>query len=182
MAEQFLYHFSEDPEIRLFEPRAGRQIEGRPPREQLVWAIDAHHSPVYFFPRECPRIVLWPIEDSTQGDIDRWMNSDSRMVAHIESAWSDRFDNCQLYRYSFNATEFESLHDHGVHVSPAPVKPVDTSPVGNLANALEEANVELRIVGSLQPLADAWHSTLHYSGIRLKNAQDRVVPTGSRLL
>lgn len=179
MTEQRLYHYSEDPNITLFEPRPGRQLDGRPPGELLVWAINEHYSPVYYFPRDCPRIVLWPIDGSTQDDIDRWMNGDARMVAHIETAWIERFESCQLYRYSFDSTGFESLHDHGVHVKPAPVEPVDVSPVGSLADALDSANVELRVMDSLQPLASTWFSTLHYSGVRLKNAQDWIPPTGA---
>ena len=26
----------------------------------LVWAIDKWHQPMYRFPRDCPRILLWP--------------------------------------------------------------------------------------------------------------------------
>ncbi len=175
---QHFYHYSEDPGIKLFEPRPGRRIEGRPGGEKLVWAIDEHHSPVYYFPRQCPRVVLWPIEGSTQSDVDRWMATDARMVAHIERVWIERFNNCQLYRYTFDGSGFEDLHDHGVHVKPGEVEPIDVSPVGDLGNALAGANVELRVVESFQPLAGAWDSTLHFSGVRLKNAQSQLVLTG----
>jgi hypothetical protein len=47
-----LYHFSEDPHIAVFEPRAPT---ARPEVEPLVWAIDEWHAPMYYLLRECPR-------------------------------------------------------------------------------------------------------------------------------
>ncbi len=177
---KILYHFSEDPQIERFEPRPGRQIDGRSPGELLVWAIDEDHSPVYYFPRECPRILLWPIEGSTQDDIDRWMASTSgsnpRMVANIESAWLERFKRCRLYRYTFATKGFDDIGDHGVSVNSQPVEPLDVTPVGSLVSAIEDADVELRVMESLQQLADAWFSTLHFSGVRLRNARDWTPP------
>ncbi|HIF71546.1 MAG TPA: hypothetical protein EYQ61_03150 [Dehalococcoidia bacterium] len=74
--------------------------------ESVVWAIDEWHSPMYFFPRECPRLLLWPIEGSTAADIQHWMGeSPPRMVAYIESVWVDRFSTCQLYRYELRIIE-----------------------------------------------------------------------------
>ena len=169
----YVYHFSEDPSIERFEPRLGRAIEGRPEGELLVWAIDEHHAPLYYFPRDCPRIVLWTLEDSTPADIERWLGgSSARMVAHIESAWEERLDQCRLYRYKLYASGFETIQDHGVHVSAASHVPVSVEPVDNLRGRLQRSGVELRVLDSLQPLADAevWNSTLHFSGMRLRNA------------
>ena len=177
-----LYHFSEDPGIQLFQPRAeGRPLPGRAPGEALVWAIDEHHAPLYYFPRDCPRIVLWALEDSDAADVKRWIASPearpgTRMVAHIESAWLDRFEQCRLYRYTFSAETFESIHDHGTHVSRKAVAPLTVEPVGALREALEAGGAELRVVESLEPLAEAWRSSLHISGIRLRNAQGWTPP------
>ena len=172
-----LYHYSEDAHIERFEPREGRAIPGRPDGEKLVWVIDERHSPVYLFPRDCPRIILWAYEDSDPADINRWIN-DSRatMVAHVETAWLQRINECQLFRYTFDSSPFESIHDHGVHVSPEPLTPLSVEPIGDLRNALEMANVELRAMDLLQPLAGAWRTSLHFSGIRLRNANEWVAP------
>ncbi len=173
---QHLYHFSEDPSIKIFEPRPGRRIEGHPPDERLVWAIDEWHSPVYFFPRECPRVMLWPVEGSLLTDVEQWIGSNTRMAAHIETAWTERFDQCELFRYTFSRDGFESLSDHGVHVSKHSVRPLDITPVGDLRKALSNADVDLRVLPSLQPLAEAWHSSLWFSGVRLRNATEWVAP------
>jgi hypothetical protein len=173
-----LFHYSEDPRIELFEPRGGgRAIPGRPDGEKLVWAIDERHAPMYLFPRECPRIILWAYEDSAPEDIERWMGgSNARMAAHIETSWLERLSSCRLYRYTFDSATFESIGDHGVHVSPVAAPPLSVEPAGELREALVAAGVELRALDSLQPLAEAWHSSLHFSGIRLRNAAKWTAP------
>ena len=56
-SEPLLYHFSEEPDIPEFVPRA---VEAsRPPGREwlnspLVWAIDAWHAPCYLFPPGLP--------------------------------------------------------------------------------------------------------------------------------
>lgn len=176
MSDLYLYHFSEDPNIEQFVPRPGRHIEGRPENEKLVWAIDEWHSPVYFFPRDCPRIMLWPVEGSTEEDIDHWVGDGVRMAAHIEKGWAERLARCKLFKYTFDSSGFENLHDHGVHVSQIPVEPLEVEPVGDLEAAIAKANVRLNVMDSLQPLAEAWHSTLWFSGVRLRNAKQWTPP------
>lgn len=172
-----LYHFSEDPGIDTFEPRPGRAIEGRPAGERLVWAIDELHAPMYFFPRECPRIVLWAVDNSLAEDIARWLGPSSATIAiHVESRWLEAMRSCELYRYSFDPAPFETINDHGTHVSASAVKPRAVEALGDLESALESSGVELRVVDSLQALADAWFSTLHFSGIRLRNAVEWTAP------
>ncbi len=173
---EFLYHFSEDPSIEVFEPRPGRAIAGRPAGERLVWAIDEFHAPMYLFPRDCPRIVLWALRGSSAADVERWIGSQASMVAHVESGWLSRIRACALYRYRFDAAPFESIQDHGTHVSSTAVEPIEVEAVGDLEGAIAAAGVELRALERLQPLADAWFSSLHYSGIRLRNAVEWTPP------
>ncbi|MGV3489112.1 MAG: DUF6886 family protein [Tuberibacillus sp.] len=42
--------------ITHFEPRQPQSFPDQPP---LVWAIDEEHAPLYFFPRDCPRVAFW---------------------------------------------------------------------------------------------------------------------------
>ena len=70
-----LFHFSDDPGITVFEPRPVLKPSARPEGRDwlngpLVWAIDEPHQPMYLFPRDCPRILLWPRETSSAGDTD----------------------------------------------------------------------------------------------------------------
>ena len=177
MSDPHLFHFSEDPAIELFEPRPVRVPAERPPGRDwmngpLVWAIDAWHSPMYFFPRDCPRILLWPKHSTTNDDIERWWRGDRqrRMLAHIEEGWLGRLKTTPIYRYAFQPDRFEDIGDVGMWVSRATVRPLSVEPVGDLLAALAAADVELRVMPDLLPLKGVWESSLHASGVRLRNA------------
>lgn len=163
-----LYHFSEDPRITAFEPRTPAH---RPEVRPLVWAIDAWHAPMYFFPRDCPRILYWPLPGTTGEDRARWWGErDAHMIACAEWAWLARMQTATLYRYTLPPESFDDLNDAGMFVSHETVVPRAIEPVHDLLGALREARVELRLMPSLVPLRGIWHSTLHASGIRLRNA------------
>lgn len=170
-----LFHFSEDPGIAFFDPRA--VVAERPPgrewlNEPLVWAIDAWHTPMYFFPRECPRVMLWPTPATTEADRERWWGDrECRMVAHVEWRWLPALRDTRLYRYTFEPAGFLELGDAGMWVHPGGVRPAGVEEVGPLLEALRDAEVELRLMSSLLPLRGAWDSTMHVSGIRLRNAE-----------
>ncbi|WP_375791607.1 DUF6886 family protein [Paraburkholderia tropica] len=72
-----LLHLSDDSKIKAFSPRPLRTpVDHGPSREwlngPLVWANDAAHSLLYLFPRECPRILLWPTPHTTVEDRKNW--------------------------------------------------------------------------------------------------------------
>jgi hypothetical protein len=168
--DTILYHFSEEPDIAVFEPRPPLS---RPEVEPLVWAIDAERAPMYFFPRDCPRACFWPGAQTTAEDRERWFGGiDARMVIAIESAWLARLRTTTLYRYSMPSAGFEQGDATAGHfVSHARVVPLGVEPVGDLLAALVAADVELRITPALPEL---WRrviaSTLDFSGTRLRNA------------
>jgi hypothetical protein len=172
-----VFHFSEDPNIATFEPRPVRIPSDRGPGREwlngpLVWAIDAWHAPMYFFPRDCPRVLLWRLPGTTGADVDRWWRGDRtrRMQAHIEAAWLGRLRTTAVYRYAFDPAAFEPLQDAGMCVARRAVRPLAVEPVGYLPAALEAADVELHVLADLLPLKGVWDSTLHASGIRLRHA------------
>jgi hypothetical protein len=171
-----LYHFSEDPAIECFVPRAPL---AHPEVEPLVWAIDEWHQPLYFLPRDCPRACFWPLPTTTPEDLERFFGTVSgRMVIAIEAAWLDRLRATQLYRYVMPEEPFEPLDDAWMYVSRQTVIPLRVEPAGDLLTRLMEAEVELRICPSLVPLANAIiRATLHFSLIRMRNAQGWVDPT-----
>ena len=164
-----LYHFSEEATIARFVPRPPL---ARPEVEPLVWAIDDWHAPVYFLPRDCPRVCFWPLPTTTAEDHARYFATVSgRMVIAIESGWLERLRTTRLYRYLMPEATFVDIHDHGVHVSHAAVVPLQVEPVGDLLAALAGAAVEVRIMPSLVPLGRAIsQTTLHFSLIRMRNA------------
>lgn len=177
-----LFHFSDDPDIASFRPRPVAVPSRRPPGREwlngpLVWAIDEPHQPMYLFPRDCPRILLWPRADTTADDLDTWFGGRTcRMIAHVEQAWVERLQQATLYRYELPWDGFESLDDAGMWVSRREVTPIGMDAIRDLPAALRADNVELRVMESLTPLGDVWSTSLHASGIRLRNAEGWPAP------
>ena len=175
---QRLYHFSEDGHISRFEPRPVRVPSRRRPGMEwlngpLVWAIDAAHSPLYLFPRDCPRIVMWKLPKSSEEDIATyWSDSSKPMVAFFEEGWLDRISETRLFRYEFPSQPFIDLNDAGMHVSEHAVSPLSIQMIDNLLASLEDAGVETRPLPSLSALRDARSTSFHISRIRLRNAKE----------
>jgi len=115
-----LFHFSEEAGIARFEPRpvripsarlAGREWLNGP----LVWAIDEVHQPLYLFPRDCPRILIWATAMTTPADRARWLG-EAPMVAFIERAWAERLEHAAVWRYALPQATFEDLANAGMWV------------------------------------------------------------------
>ena len=189
-----LFHFSDDPCIDIFVPRPVRVSAERPLGKEwlngpLVWAIDDQHQPMYLFPRECPRILLWATPKTKTEDYDYWwQGSSSKVLAYIEEAWLERVQNETIYRYEMPSSSFDDIRDAGMWVSKVAVKPLRLDTLSDLPKAHQNHDIELRVLDDLLPLKGVWRSSLHASGIRLRNAQhwgkpswthskeDRVVP------
>ena len=165
-----VYHFSEEPQIREFVPRAPL---AHPDAEPFVYAIDEWHSPLYWLPRDCPRVCFWPLPATSPEDRERFFGTASgRMVIAIESGWYERLTTTRLYRYTFDDPSFFPTHDHGVYLSRETVEPRTVEPMGDLLRRLANADVELRLCPSLVPLGEAVvRTSLHFSLIRMRNAR-----------
>ena len=79
-------------------------------------------------------------------------------------------DAARLYRYELPVKSFESLDDAGMWVAREAVTPLAMEELSDLPGALSACGVDLRVVESLTPLRGVWETTLHASGIRLRNA------------
>ena len=166
-----LFHFSDDPAIKLFVPRAPSH---RPEIEPLVWAVDEDHAATYLFPRDCPRILLWLTPETTPEDRERWWGNrpDTPFIAHVEWDWYERLRAHVLYQYELPAASFVPLEDDAwMWVSREAVEPLGMTTISDIPAAMAEAGVELRLMRSLAPLWKAWESTVHFSGIRLRNSR-----------
>ena len=154
-----LWHVSDDPSLGRFLPRDGK-----------VWAIDTRHLPLYWFPRDCARATFWANEDTSDGDVERWLGGDRlRRVHVIESAWLARMCHASVYAYRMPEETFE-LEDR-FWISAATVEALERRALGDLLALHADAGIELRIAPGLLGLWDAVvSSTLDFSGIRLRNA------------
>ncbi|MBV6715044.1 DUF6886 family protein [Paenibacillus chitinolyticus] len=167
-----LYHFSEEPGISVFIPRKTPGREDLPP---VVWAVDEAHAHLYYFPRECPRIVYTLTGEVGEEDKRLLFGpAASDTVIAIESAWLDRLRQTVLYRYTFDERDFRLLDaTAGYYTAERPVTPLSVELVGDLLDKLAATGAELRIVPNLNPLRDALvaSSVSLFSVIRFRNAR-----------
>jgi hypothetical protein len=171
-----LFHFSDNPDIAVFEPRPVRTPSIRPTgRERLngplVWAIDADHDFMYLYPRDCPRILIWATPETREAERRRWLG-DYRGAAYVERHWLERLSTETIHRYELPADNFEDLDDAGMWVARRRVVPTERTAISRLDREFAPRGVELRVVDSLQPLKSLRNTGLHVSGIRLRNARD----------
>jgi len=170
-----LFHFSEAGDIAVFTPRQVTVPAARPPgmawlNGPLVWAVDDWRQPMYLFPRDCPRILIWPTEETTDADRDRyWERGEARMLAYVEQRWLDRLKRATIFRYVLPRESFTYV-EAGMWVSRESVTPAQVATLSDLPRRLAELDVELRSVPDLRTLKPLWGTSLHVSGIRLRNA------------
>jgi len=169
-----LFHFSEDPTLTLFRPQVAPTD---PDARAIVWAVDEEHAPLYWFPRDCPRITFWRNEATSDEDAARFLgHTSARRVHVIESAWLERLRAAVLFQYRFDPAPFALVADAetGYWGTAETVTALGCEPVGDLLAKHAAAGIELRITPSLWPLRDALvASTVRFSMSRLRNAAPR---------
>ena len=165
-----LFHFSHDPGIRQFVPHVPRT---NPEHEPAVWAVDAERAPLYWFPRDCPRVTAWPRSDAEQVAFRDAFTTTARRVHAIELGWLPSMSTTVLYRYRFDAATFRPWQDAvGQWISDSPVEAIDVEPVGDLLDLHVAARIELRAVPSLWPIRDvAVSDRWDFSIVRMMNAR-----------
>lgn len=163
-----LWHVSDDPSIEVFHPRRN---ELHALDEPLVWAVDTHYQWLYWFPRDCPRACWEASSDTSDEDVERWLDGDrDRRVAVVESGWLARLRTAKLFAYRLPPDTFEPWDKF--FVSRETVVPLELVELGDLLARHADTGNELRLAPALYPLWDEVISTtLDFSGIRLRNAR-----------
>ena len=172
MMPAVLHHFSEDPHIAKFVPHVPRT---NPEHRGAVWAIDGEHAPLYWFPRDCPRVTIWPLRADDVPAFQSRLATTAPRVHAIESGWLERMRTTALFRYDFEPDGFYPWEEaDGQWIAECEVVPVAVTPVGDLLAAHVQAGIDLRIVPSLWPLHDlALERQFDFSIVRMRNAQAR---------
>src|SRR5262245_55758258 len=101
-----LHHFSEDPTITRFDPHVPAT---NPTHRAGVWAIDGEHAPLYWFPRDCPRVTAWPRTTAEEARFRAAWTTTADRVHAIEHGWFDRMRTTTLFRYDLPADVFAPL-------------------------------------------------------------------------
>ena len=172
MRPEALFHFSTSPDIERFAPHVPRTNPAHPP---AVWAIDAEHAPLYWFPRDCPRVTVWSRGPNELAEFQaRFTTAASRLHA-IELGWLPRMFDTTIYRYVFDPAGFVPWENaSGQWIADHEVAPVSVAPMGNLLAAHIDAAIELRIVPSLWPFHDeVRRGEFDFSMVRMHNALPR---------
>ena len=169
---QLLHHFSEDPTICRFRPHVPPT---NPHHRPGVWAIDTDHAPLYWFPRDCPRVTAWARTRAESLDFASAWTTTANRVHAIESDWLDRVRTTTIYRYDLPAAPFSPWADaSGQWFSECDVEPVGVVALSDLLELHVVAGIELRLVTSLWPLHDfAVSDRWDFSIVRMHNAQPR---------
>jgi hypothetical protein len=164
-----LWHYSEDPGLGTFHPRPSTTGAAEPP---YVWTVDARHAPMFWFPRDCPRLCLWPVSTTSADDRERFFGTAGSERVHVtEASWLDHVRACRLYAYRLPPEPFSPHGVGGYWVTEQVVEATERVSVGDLLGRHAEAGIELRITPSLWPIVDrVVASTVEFSGSRLRNA------------
>lgn len=180
-----LFHFSSEQGIAEFVPRPPLR---HPKAEPLVYAIDEEHSPLYLFPRDCPRIGIWALPGSLP-EHEAWLNDrcgGARMLLIIDLGWEARLKSGRLVRYEFTpGPPFEDCHDHGVWASREAVLPVaeevlmDLLGLAQAAGAKVEVSPCLASFGRAVLAGDVPCGSLHVSMVRMSSLPAWQGPAGT---
>ena len=168
-----LYHISDKPGIKRFEPRPAPSKSAKQ-EGLMVWAIDYEHLHNYLLPRDCPRVTFFAKGDSDPKDVERLMGGSSAShVVAIEAGWLSEVRKQCLYQYEFDSEGFTCVDEiAGYWISRKPVVPVAETKINDVHSALLQHDVELRVMPSLWKLREVViHSTLGFSIIRMHKAR-----------
>lgn len=167
-----LFHFSEDPTIKRFEPHVPAT---NPTQTAAVWAIDERHAPLYWFPRDCPRVTAWPRTDVEQRAFVEQLCCDAGRLHAVEFGWFDRMRSTTLYRYEFDPATFAPWADaSGQWISRSSVEPRSIVAMADPLQLHADAEIELRLLDDLWPLVDrVMAGPWDFSLVRLANATPR---------
>lgn len=151
-----LYHISEDPAIKVFQPRYPKQNAMRQ-AAALVWAVAEEHLYEYFVPAACPRVTYRVGRQTLTEDMERWFTTPAHDHAIvIEKAWFRAVATATVYVYEFDPKGFTPQPGNaGFYVSRKTEIPIRRHVVEDCFSAILNMGTELRVVDALAPVRDA---------------------------
>ena len=167
---EVVYHYSEDGSIRRFTPHVPPSNPSHPP---AVWALDEEHSPLYWFPRNCPRISVWAYDADQQRRLSEIFETEASRICAAETAWIDTIRRTRVYEYHFDGELFAPWAEaDGQYISGEVVEPAHVEAHDDLLALHADHDVELRFTPRLGTLMDAMlASRLPFSFVRIRDAR-----------
>jgi Family of unknown function (DUF6886) len=165
-----VFHYSEDGTHTRFVPHVPQTNPSHPP---AVWALDADHAPLYWFPRNCPRISVWATSPDQQEVLTATFETDASRICAAESHWLDGVRTARVYRYTFDGAQFAPwAAAAGQYISGEVVVPQAIDALDDLLMLHAQAEVELRFTPKLGTLMDKMlASGLPFSFVRIRDAR-----------
>ncbi len=166
-----LYHISEDPDIRLFQPRPSPSYYSGL-IEKVVFAVSDDFLYNYLLPRDCPRVSFYINKESSQYDINKFIgNCKAIAILYVPSEWKESIERVTLYCYDFPIDTFALFDTNaGYYISKEAIVLLSIRAITDISRELSISNVELRYTESLTALAEqVQESSLNYSLIRMRN-------------
>lgn len=164
-----VFHYSEDGNLRRFAPHVP---PSNPSQRPAVWTIDAAHSPLYWFPRDCPRISVWAYDDAQQTLLSELFDTEAKRICAAETGWVQRIASAHVYRYTFDAAHFSPWEEaDGQYISTEVEFPTNIDRIDDLMGMHAAHEIELRFTPRLGNLMDAMlASGLPFSLVRIRDA------------
>ncbi len=136
-----VYHYSEDPAIDRFEPHVPAT---NPRSDACVWAIEARCAPLYWFPRDWPRVAVWANDDEQAMRLRQQFDTRARRLHVIERARRPLLRTAVVYEYELDGARFAPWPDaEGQWAAHATVEPLAVHVVADLEARHRDAGVEL---------------------------------------
>ncbi len=135
-----LFHLSENGTINQFIPKESKKMWGY---RKYVWAISEEKVHNYLFPRACPRIC---ISNKNLEALANWITiekvQNKKAIIFVPTAWKTKIQNCVLYQYEFDPTNFTLIDDiAGYYVSQQIERPIHKRKLTNCLYTLNEMKV-----------------------------------------
>lgn len=168
-APTHVFHYSDDGNLRRFAPQVPPSNPSHPP---AVWTIDALHAPLYWFPRDCPRISVWAYDDVQQRRLSELFDTEASRVSAAETGWVPRMAAAHVYCYTFDADHFSAWDEaDGQYISTEVEFPTQIDRIDDLIGMHAASDIELRFTPKLGTLMDAMlASGLPFSFVRIRDA------------
>lgn len=165
-----VYHFSEDSTLRRFAPHVPPT---NPSHAPAVWAIDAEHAPLYWFPRDVPRVSCWAYDAEQQRMLTERFATEAHRICAVEQRWLDEIRSARIYRYTFDASQFVPWDEaDGQYLTDRVVYPAAVDVIDDVIGAHCAAGVELRLTPRLGAVMDEMLvSGLPFGFVRIRDAQ-----------
>lgn len=165
-----LFHVSEQPDIKLFEPLPSPSYYENI-NDRVVFAIGEKLLHNYLLPRDCPRVAYYLNPCTADADQEKFMGeSTASYIINVPVNWYEQIAAARLFCYEFLPDSFTLLDEcAGYYISYQTIAPLAVKPVNDCMAELRKRNVELRFSSNLITLAqEVSRSSLNFS---LKDAQ-----------